>query len=84
MLRAELPHGADSCEIRAGAWALIPAPSETHMKLWLALSAIMLAYLPLAACATREIPIADLRLQYGLPASRTFEPSPGVRVREPL
>jgi len=50
------------------------------MKLWLALSAITLAYLPLAACATREIPIADLRLQYGLPASRTFEPSPGVRV----
>jgi pimeloyl-ACP methyl ester carboxylesterase len=50
------------------------------MRLWLALSAIMLAYLPLAACATREIPIADLRLQYGLSASRTFEPSPGVRV----
>jgi pimeloyl-ACP methyl ester carboxylesterase len=50
------------------------------MKPWPALSAILLACLPLAACATSEIPIADLRLQYGLPASGTFEPSPGVRV----
>ena len=33
-----------------------------------------------AGCATREIPFAELRQTYGLPASRTFEPSPGVRV----
>jgi len=32
------------------------------------------------ACAPREIPFADLRLAHGLPASHTFEPSPGVRV----
>jgi pimeloyl-ACP methyl ester carboxylesterase len=50
------------------------------MKLWQPLSAIALACLPSAACATREIPIAELQLQYGLPTSRTFEPSAGVRV----
>ena len=32
------------------------------------------------ACASREIPIAELKLTYGLPASHTFEPSAGVRV----
>lgn len=31
-------------------------------------------------CASREIPIPELTQSYGLPASRTFEPSPGVRV----
>jgi pimeloyl-ACP methyl ester carboxylesterase len=50
------------------------------MRFWPTLSAIALASLPLAACAMREIPIAELRLEYGLPASQTFEPSPGVRV----
>jgi pimeloyl-ACP methyl ester carboxylesterase len=50
------------------------------MKLWQSLSATALTCLPFAACATREIPIAELRLQYGLPTSRTFEPSAGVRV----
>ncbi len=50
------------------------------MNLWSALSAIVLASLPLAACAMREISIAQLRVEYGVPASRTFEPSPGVRV----
>lgn len=44
------------------------------------LSAIVLAAMPLSACAMREIPIAELRLEYGLPASQAFEPSPGVRV----
>lgn len=34
----------------------------------------------MTACATREIPIATLTADYGLPASHTFEPSPGVRV----
>ena len=33
-----------------------------------------------AACAHRELPFAELRLTYGLPASHTFEPSPGVRL----
>ena len=47
------------------------------MKRWIVLSALALTG---AACAVREIPIADLRVQYGLPVSRTFEPSPGVRV----
>lgn len=32
------------------------------------------------ACAPREITFAELRLAHGLPVSRTFEPSPGVRV----
>jgi pimeloyl-ACP methyl ester carboxylesterase len=50
------------------------------MKVWPALTAILLAAFPLASCAMREIPISQLRLEYGLPASRTFEPSPGVRV----
>jgi len=33
-----------------------------------------------SACATREIAIPKLASEYGLPASRTFEPSPGMRV----
>ena len=33
-----------------------------------------------AGCASREIPFATLTQSYGLPASQTFEPSPGVRV----
>lgn len=45
-----------------------------------ALILIGLAALPLASCALREIPISQLRLEYGLPASHAFEPSPGVRV----
>lgn len=40
----------------------------------------MAGVIGLAACASREIPIADLSLRYGLPASQTFEPSPGVRI----
>lgn len=44
------------------------------------MSAIALAVTVQAACATREIPIPELRQQYGLPASQTFEPAPGVRV----
>ena len=34
----------------------------------------------MTACATREIPVAKLTTEYGLPTSHTFEPSPGVRV----
>lgn len=41
---------------------------------------IMTLALASTACASREIPIAELKLTYGLPASRTFEPAPGVRI----
>lgn len=34
----------------------------------------------LPGCASPEIPIDELRLSYGLPSSRTFEPSPGLRL----
>jgi pimeloyl-ACP methyl ester carboxylesterase len=44
------------------------------------LSALAVAAITCTACASREIPVAELRLQYGLPASQTFEPSPGVRI----
>lgn len=33
-----------------------------------------------AGCASREIPFARLTQSYGVPASHSFEPSPGVRV----
>jgi pimeloyl-ACP methyl ester carboxylesterase len=33
-----------------------------------------------SACALREIPFTELRAEYALPASNTFEPSPGVTV----
>lgn len=33
-----------------------------------------------SGCATREISYAELTQQYGMPSSRTFEPSPDVRV----
>ncbi len=39
-----------------------------------------LAASSLVACASREIPITTLAAKYALPASHTFEPSPGVRV----
>ncbi len=44
------------------------------------LASIIALALAGAACASREIPIAELKLTYGLPASHTFEPSPGVRI----
>lgn len=47
------------------------------MKLWLLPLALTAA---LSACAPREIPFPELRLDYGVPASQTFEPAPGVRV----
>ncbi len=53
------------------------------MKRWrLALAALGVGALVAGAwaCAPREIAYADLRLAHGLPASHTFEPSPGVRV----
>lgn len=34
----------------------------------------------MAGCASREIPYAQLRSEYGLPSSHTFEPAPGLRV----
>jgi pimeloyl-ACP methyl ester carboxylesterase len=34
----------------------------------------------IAGCASREIPFAQLRAEYGLRSSRTFEPEPGLRV----
>jgi pimeloyl-ACP methyl ester carboxylesterase len=50
------------------------------MKRWPFAVAIAGVALGLWACAPREIPYAELRLEYGLPASRNFEPSPGMRV----
>ena len=44
------------------------------------LPALALAAVTFTACASREIPVAELSLRYGLPASQTFEPSPGVRI----
>ncbi len=51
-----------------------------HVARWPAISGMLCACLIVAGCAGREIPIADLRLTYGLPASRTFEPEPGLIV----
>lgn len=45
-----------------------------------AVSGILGACLILAGCAGREIPIAELRINYGLPSSHTFEPEPGLVV----
>lgn len=42
--------------------------------------AAVVTLLALAGCASREIPYADLKARYGLPASRVFEPQPGLRV----
>lgn len=51
------------------------------MKRWIVmLAAVGVAAAGLWACAPREIPFTELRLDYGLPASHTFEPSPGVKV----
>jgi pimeloyl-ACP methyl ester carboxylesterase len=44
------------------------------------LIALALAVVTCTACAGREIPFTELSLRYGLPASQTFEPSPGVRI----
>jgi len=44
------------------------------------LIAMALAASGAIACATSEIPITKLAAEYGLPASRTFQPSPDVRV----
>jgi pimeloyl-ACP methyl ester carboxylesterase len=44
------------------------------------LSGIIALALASMGCATRELPFAELRLAYGLPTSRTFEPSPGMRI----
>ncbi len=45
-------------------------------KFW----AVVMTLLALAGCASREIPYADLKARYGLPASHVFEPVPGLRV----
>jgi pimeloyl-ACP methyl ester carboxylesterase len=50
------------------------------LRIALAGAGMLLVAGGLWACAPREIPFAELRLEYGLPASRTFEPSPGVKV----
>lgn len=42
--------------------------------------ATALAAFALTGCASTEIAITKLTVQYGLPTSHTFEPSPGVRV----
>lgn len=52
----------------------------TLMRRATRLASIIALALAVTACASREIPIADLKLTYGLPASHTFEPSPGVRL----
>lgn len=41
---------------------------------------MLAAVLALAGCAGREIPMTDLRIAYGLPSSKTFEPEPGLVV----
>lgn len=45
-----------------------------------AVSGMFGACLMLAGCAGREIPMAELRVNYGLPSSHTFEPEPGLVV----
>lgn len=51
------------------------------MKLtYLALAGLSLSAGGLAACASSEIPISELKAEYGLPSSRTFEPEPGLVV----
>lgn len=50
------------------------------MQRWrLPLTAIVLAFGG-AACASREMPFAELRADYGLPASGTFAAAPGLNV----
>jgi len=44
------------------------------------LAGMSLASAGLSACATGEIPISELRAEYGLASSRTFEPEPGLIV----
>lgn len=44
------------------------------------MAAGLLALASLAACASREIPIADLKARYSFASSHTFEPQPGVKV----
>lgn len=43
-------------------------------------AAALVALSALAACASREIPIADLKARYSFASSRTFEPQPGVEI----
>ncbi len=43
-------------------------------------AAALLALASLAACASREIPIADLKARYAFASSHSFEPQPGVKV----
>lgn len=47
---------------------------------WRAGLAGIITVASLSACAGSEIPIQQLKLAYGLPASQTFEPSPGMRI----
>lgn len=50
------------------------------MARWrLPLTALALAFAG-SACASREIPFAELRADYGLPTSGTFAPAPGMTV----
>lgn len=50
------------------------------MKRWYLPLVGLAAALAATACATGEIPIADLRVSYGLPVSGTFAVAPGVNV----
>jgi pimeloyl-ACP methyl ester carboxylesterase len=55
------------------------------MKAWmkyalLSVCGIAASIAALSACATQEIPYAELKARYGLPSSRTFEPEPGLIV----
>jgi pimeloyl-ACP methyl ester carboxylesterase len=52
---------------------------RNRRPVFLAIMAILLTA-PLSACATREIPYADLTARYGLPASHRFEAQPGLSV----
>lgn len=54
-------------------------PNGTAATIWKTATALLVLTC-LAACASREIPIVDLKARYGVPSSRTFEPQPGVRV----
>ena len=50
------------------------------LALKLAVSGTLGACLMVAGCAGREIPMSELRVNYGLPSSHTFEPEPGLVV----
>lgn len=85
MARAPLPHPDRSAVIRCGIKTvdrneILKGWLMKHWRLAIAGSAIAGLSLSLWACAPREIPFAELQLEYGLPASHTFEPLPGLTV----